>query len=370
MNLAIDIGNTLIKTGVFEGKNLLEVSAFDKSIFENQDSLFVPQNASESSLLELVQKAAPFVRFNAYGLDLSTFFDSFNDKSLSAIAETIEQSPELTAIRFAYLSSNMHNVLHWHLDNPYRYYQPKMEDFNGDSIAFDLFKKLQKDGFVAIDDFGGDIETIWKTVEPTLTPENAIKNRNETSISGAGSIITSRLPIPPLEDILVHNSTITSVVQAYLGPSMLHGYKTTRITTSLSKVDQYNAALYHHDRVGRRLKAFVFLHDVDCERGHPTKVAAGTQNILYYKTENYPSTRFNDDFVDSKYEIKKGCGKKGGGFLFDTHTIHKGSLQGDQERIVVIAEYHNIARCDYSHQFNLGLPCPAGDIYRIDSFLS
>ena len=38
MNLAIDIGNTLIKTGVFEGKNLLEVSAFDKSIFENQVS--------------------------------------------------------------------------------------------------------------------------------------------------------------------------------------------------------------------------------------------------------------------------------------------------------------------------------------------
>ena len=34
MNLTIDIGNTRIKTAVFEGKNLLEVKAFDKSAFE------------------------------------------------------------------------------------------------------------------------------------------------------------------------------------------------------------------------------------------------------------------------------------------------------------------------------------------------
>lgn len=34
MNLTIDIGNTRIKTAVFEGKNLLEVKAFDESAFE------------------------------------------------------------------------------------------------------------------------------------------------------------------------------------------------------------------------------------------------------------------------------------------------------------------------------------------------
>ena len=34
MNLAIDIGNTRVKTAVFEGKDLLEVKAFDKSAFE------------------------------------------------------------------------------------------------------------------------------------------------------------------------------------------------------------------------------------------------------------------------------------------------------------------------------------------------
>ena len=34
MNLTIDIGNTRVKTAVFEGKDLLEVKAFDKSVFE------------------------------------------------------------------------------------------------------------------------------------------------------------------------------------------------------------------------------------------------------------------------------------------------------------------------------------------------
>ncbi len=36
MNLTIDIGNTRIKTAVFEGKNLLEVKAFDKSASEEE----------------------------------------------------------------------------------------------------------------------------------------------------------------------------------------------------------------------------------------------------------------------------------------------------------------------------------------------
>jgi type III pantothenate kinase len=36
VNLTIDIGNTRIKSAVFEGKNLLEVKAFDKSAFEEE----------------------------------------------------------------------------------------------------------------------------------------------------------------------------------------------------------------------------------------------------------------------------------------------------------------------------------------------
>mmetsp|Transcript_24030 Transcript_24030/g.33747 ORF Transcript_24030/g.33747 Transcript_24030/m.33747 type:complete len:129 (-) Transcript_24030:286-672(-) len=127
--------------------------------------------------------------------------------------------------------------------------------------------------------------------------------------------------------------------------------------------------MYHHDRVGRRIKLFVFLNDVDCEMGHPTKVAAGTQNILYYKTEVYPVTRFRDEYIQSNYDIIRGCGKRGGGFLFDTHTIHKGTVEGDRERTVVMAEYHHVAKCAYTKAYNMGLPCPGGDIYRTDAVL-
>jgi len=108
---------------------------------------------------------------------------------------------------------------------------------------------------------------------------------------------------------------------------------------------------------------------VDCEMGHPTKVAAGTQNILYYKTEVYPVTRFRDEYIQSNYDIIRGCGKRGGGFLFDTHTIHKGTVEGDRERTVVMAEYHHVAKCAYTKAYNMGLPCPGGDIYRTDAVL-
>ena len=45
------------------------------------------------------------------------------------------------------------------------------------------------------------------------------------------------------------------------------------------------AGLWHHDRVGNRLKAFVFLHDVDCDEGHPTEVAVGSHLMNYYRTD-------------------------------------------------------------------------------------
>ena len=77
------------------------------------------------------------------------------------------------------------------------------------------------------------------------------------------------------------------------------------------------------------LKLFVFLHDVDCTVGHPTKVAAGSHRMLFYKTEDYPVTRVTDEYVEEHFpRIIKGCGRRGGGFLFDTHTLHKGTVFG------------------------------------------
>lgn len=92
-------------------------------------------------------------------------------------------------------------------------------------------------------------------------------------------------------------------------------------------------------RAGRRIKMFVFLHDVDCEEGHPTRVATRSQNMNYYRcvhwketltshqkaippphdgpddqpptprTEEFAHTRFRDEYIDAHYTVKLGCGK-------------------------------------------------------------
>lgn len=319
-------------------------------------------------VMTLLQETLSKIRWNAFGMDFSDFFPP--PMTLAQTKDIMRQSRSLEAVRDLYLSANQHNAIHWLLDSPYRYYsQPAEGPLLHDPSAKKMFDTLQRDGMVVIDDFGANIDAIVKQAETALTGDSLFR-KNETSVAGGGSIITSRKPIPKLEDLLIHNRTLTSVINAYQGPSILHGYKVTRLTKGLKSTDQYNAGMYHHDRVGRRLKLFVFLNDVDCEVGHPTKVAAGSQNLLYYKTEDYPITRFADDYVENNYEIVKGCGRRGGGFLFDTHTIHKGTVQGDRERTVVIAEYHNIAKCPYSKEHNLGIPCPGGDLYRVDAPLT
>uniref|UniRef100_A0A6U3TEL4 SRCR domain-containing protein n=2 Tax=Ditylum brightwellii TaxID=49249 RepID=A0A6U3TEL4_9STRA len=324
-------------------------------------SLFVsPSNVSKNE--DDLSKALPKLQWNAYGVNLANFFSS---SSTEEVKDKLLNSPDLASIYDIYLSSNAHNAIHYYLDSPYRYRTAAPS--NLDAKTAEKFEILQRDGIVMFDDFGGDINAIIEQAMASVTGPVHLKLKNETIASSGGAVITSRIPIAPLEDLLLRDPTIKALVEAYQGPSMLHGYKTTRMTSVLESVSQYNAGAYHHDRVGRRLKLFLFLHDVDCTEGHPTRVAAGTNNVLYYRTEAYPSTRFDDDYVQSNYKIIQACGKKGGGFLFDTHTLHKGTVEGKDERTVVIAEYHNVAKCSFSHESGFGLPCPGGDMYRVDA---
>lgn len=80
-------------------------------------------------------------------------------------------------------------------------------------------------------------------------------------------MVAARLAMPELEPLLT-NETINSALRAYLGGNMVtNGYKVVKLRDSLKDGSQYIAGEWHHDRVGRRLKMFVFLHDVDCEEG-------------------------------------------------------------------------------------------------------
>ena len=95
----------------------------------------------------------------------------------------------------------------------------------------------------------------------------------EISSVSDGDVVTARMELPTLEGLL-SNQSVVRVLQAYLGGAVtLDGYKVTRLATKAeADVAAYVAARWHHDRAGRRIKMFLFLHDIDCAlvRRRPT----------------------------------------------------------------------------------------------------
>jgi len=156
---------------------------------------------------------------------------------------------------------------------------------------------------------------------------------------------------------------------------MLHGYKVNVLGKPTTQhgdgASSYISSLWHHDRAGRRLKFFVFLHDVDCDFGRPTQVALSSHRLLYYNSATFPSSRFTDDAVRSEYRVKTACGKAGTGYLFDTHALHRGTPQGpnDHSRTAVIAEYHELSKCSQVRELGLQIPCPSGDQFFVREML-
>jgi hypothetical protein len=58
------------------------------------------------------------------------------------------------------------------------------------------------------------------------------------------------------------------------------GHAVLRLSSGISR-NSYLSSQWHHDRCGRRLKLFIFLHDVDEREGRPTIVARSTHNLSY-----------------------------------------------------------------------------------------
>eukprot|EP01060_Flectonema_neradi_P005456 TRINITY_DN13639_c0_g1_i1.p1 TRINITY_DN13639_c0_g1~~TRINITY_DN13639_c0_g1_i1.p1 ORF type:complete len:883 (+),score=176.56 TRINITY_DN13639_c0_g1_i1:100-2748(+) len=259
-----------------------------------------------------------------------------------------------------FTETNDHFPLHWEIDEAQRHIEPPV-----DKMSLDL----REDGIAVVDNYGipeSEIDEMMELANTMMTPP--IDEQVTSSVSG-GAILTSRVRLPAI-DRLLQNQTIINAISSYLGDDVtLNGYKITRLSNNLKQSNQYIAGKWHHDRVGRRIKMFVFLHDIDCEEGRPTLVAQNTNNILFYKTESFTHSRFNDAWVRDNYNITKACGKKGGGFLFDTHTIHKGTEFGELERTTVIIEFHNTAKCPFVTENNLGLPCPSGDSFMLSQRL-
>eukprot|EP01059_Diplonema_ambulator_P025293 TRINITY_DN4232_c0_g1_i1.p1 TRINITY_DN4232_c0_g1~~TRINITY_DN4232_c0_g1_i1.p1 ORF type:complete len:869 (+),score=173.79 TRINITY_DN4232_c0_g1_i1:109-2607(+) len=247
---------------------------------------------------------------------------------------------------YKYSGYNGHSAIHIGMDEPLRFRKADTA--------------LSRDGIQVVKDWGftkDEMERMREVAYKAIEEEDPLV----TSVVSGGAVITTRVQIPEVEEFL-EKDTLVGLVKSYLGDdAVVSGYKATRLSSALSSEEQYVASRWHHDRVGRRLKLFIFLHDVDCDEGRPTQVAVPTHDILYHRTESFPYSRFHDAWVRANYNITKACGPAGGGFIFDTHTIHKGTQFGSHNRTTIIIEFHSAAKCPFVEETKLGLPCPSGD---------
>ena len=96
------------------------------------------------------------------------------------------------------------------------------------------------------------------------------------------------------------------------------------VRTPSTPAPDYWSGYWHHDRCGRRLKAFLFLHDV-LPDGRPTMVANASHRTHYFSYDWLKGSRFADKYIRANYDVVPMTGKRGGGFIFDTNAIHKGT---------------------------------------------
>jgi hypothetical protein len=141
--------------------------------------------------------------------------------------------------------------------------------------------------------------------------------------------------------LLLSHTLVNRLVRDYLGPDAIFDKMTLfRIPACSEREDV--SGLWHHDRVGRRLKLFVFLHDVDGNT-RPTFYLAGSHQ-QEYPTNSYRSSRFTDE-RKGDYKIVRFTGRKADAFLFDTNGIHRARYEATTfPRDVLVLEWASRAK--------------------------
>jgi hypothetical protein len=230
---------------------------------------------------------------------------------------------------------------------------------NATAEALAMLKSLRVNGFAAVRDwrsFGVDIDSLSVVVERSSA--DALN-----SDRGAGVL-------EPLEPLLRSSLDFHWLLNQYMGAPKVgepdsggvrydgHLIKNTTAVWSRKRMSQFPAGRWHHDRCGRRIKAFVYLSDVTSE-SHPTLIAAGTHETLYYTHDPHHIvlSRYSDAAVRHHHVVHPMLGRRGGGFLFDTNVLHRIDMDGTKPRLLLALEFH--PRGKIKRLRGSGLPCPS-----------
>ena len=223
--------------------------------------------------------------------------------------------------------------------------------------------RLDATGAALVDDWGLSFENVTRIslkAHAALGREAAARRQNVTT----GVVEATLLP----GDVAAWLAAprLRAALDAYLGAEAYVRTKiaalrlTNRLKAPYSGAEPnllgYPSGFWHHDRCGKRVKAFLFLHDVKAD-GRPTLIAEASHRTHYYDYKDLLQSRFADSYVEENYAVTALTGPRGGGFLFDTNTIHRGESAGKRSRTVIIADFMDTRKLDTFKKLRYRGPC-------------
>ena len=229
--------------------------------------------------------------------------------------------------------------------------------FSPNNQSISHLAALERDGWTRIDDYGLDMKALSTQVS------KALASTPPSTGDKAAPIKTSQATLPALEPLL-RNKTIAKLISDYFGgPARYDGHTILQLLPSAT-AKTYASYQWHHDRCGRRLKLWVYVHDIPDLSYHPTLVARGTQGNLYYSLDAGALSilsRYAGDYIESRHTIDAMTGVVGGGFIFDTNSIHSAaeSPGSEQTRTAIILEFHPHHKIGALKKAGLSNPCPS-----------
>ena len=194
-----------------------------------------------------------------------------------------------------------------------------------------MHRQLVREGFARIQSFRGlDINALAAEARAAL----------ERDKPDCTTVCVSKSPLQHLNPVL-NDTRVRRAAAMYLGrDARLTGYMTLRLGKKVN-TSIYRSGEWHHDRCGRRLKLFIYLDSVG-PKDHPTLIVRGSHRLSYFLDAREVYTRFRQDFVRKAFasRISQMLGPRGGGFLFDTNSVHRGDIDGMHEvRDAIVVEF-------------------------------
>ena len=255
------------------------------------------------------------------------------NETVRCVLSNREAAAAASALLFsAHPGSSLRPRVFWEVDQPARVVLPRGRPSEA------MLGSLQANGYARVDDWGLDMDTLSSQAAAHLERAN---QRRVAKHRPAPLSVTSREPLPALAPLL-SNRSLARIISTYLGGRARYdGHVILHLSPNAS-LKTYSSANWHHDRCGRRLKLWIYLHNVQAD-GKPTLVAAGTHNAMHFSLAAGKLgwlARFRDSYVRDRHSVAAMTGRQGGGFVFDTNALHGTDMSGPLGRTAIILEFH------------------------------